>query len=173
MCPRKRKEDRKKPGPIPKDEMDLGFLRVRKPTEGQGWVHILCSLFAPEVTYTDAARLRLVEGISAISRPRWEKVCHLFISPYFVLLNIILSRFAFYVSAQEVFVLSALFVSPSIILRAPGKLGSKSHLKCKGYVCCYFHSFLLDTTFAHRSKLANETLPYRSTLNVRLEQWLP
>ena len=76
LCPRKRKEERKKPGPVPKDEMDLGFLRVRKPTEGQGWVHILCSLFAPEVVYTDAARLRLVEGVSTISQSRWETVCY-------------------------------------------------------------------------------------------------
>lgn len=75
LCPRKRKEERKKPGPVPRDEMDIGFLRARKPTEGQGWVHILCSLFASEVSFTDATRLRLVEGVSAIGQSRWETVC--------------------------------------------------------------------------------------------------
>lgn len=74
MCPRKRKDDRKKPGPVPRDDMDIGFLRARKPTEGQGWVHVLCSLFAPEVVYTDASRMRLVEGVSSISQARWETV---------------------------------------------------------------------------------------------------
>ena len=54
--------------------MDIGFLRARKPTEGQGWVHVLCSLFAPEVVYTDASRMRLVEGVSSISQARWETV---------------------------------------------------------------------------------------------------
>ncbi|KAF8507958.1 hypothetical protein BU17DRAFT_57044 [Hysterangium stoloniferum] len=75
LCPRRRKDDKKKSGPVPKDEMDMGFLRARKPTESQGWVHILCSLFAPEVVYADASRLRLVEGVSSIAQSRWESVC--------------------------------------------------------------------------------------------------
>ena len=50
------------------------YLRACKPTEGQAWVHVLCSVFIPELTYSDAARLRLVEGISAIPRYRWQNV---------------------------------------------------------------------------------------------------
>jgi len=75
LCPRKQKEDRKKPGPVPRDDNDTGFLRARKPTEGQSWVHVLCSLYAPEVQFTEASRLRLVEGISVIPRSRWETTC--------------------------------------------------------------------------------------------------
>ena len=50
------------------------YLRACKPTEGQAWVHALCSVFIPEITYSDAARLRLVEGISAIPPHRWQHV---------------------------------------------------------------------------------------------------
>ncbi|KAJ7931676.1 PHD-zinc-finger like domain-containing protein [Mycena leptocephala] len=48
---------------------------VKKPTEGQGWTHVLCSVFIPELTFTDASRLRCVEGLSSISRHRWTTVC--------------------------------------------------------------------------------------------------
>ncbi|KIJ55283.1 hypothetical protein M422DRAFT_57796 [Sphaerobolus stellatus SS14] len=75
LCPRKFKEDRKKPGPVPRDENDIGFLRARKPTEGQSWTHVLCSLYASETQYTDASRLRLVEGISTIPQNRWQNTC--------------------------------------------------------------------------------------------------
>ena len=50
------------------------YLRACKPTEGQAWVHVLCSVFIPEITFSDAARLRLVEGISAIPQYRWQNV---------------------------------------------------------------------------------------------------
>lgn len=50
------------------------YLRACKPTEGQAWVHVLCSVFIPELQYSDAARLRLVEGISAIPQYRWQNV---------------------------------------------------------------------------------------------------
>ncbi|KAL0953950.1 hypothetical protein HGRIS_005111 [Hohenbuehelia grisea] len=69
LCPRPRKNDRASLIPD-------GFLRICKPTEGQGWVHVLCSVFVPELTYTDAARLRLVEGISTISPHRWSTKCY-------------------------------------------------------------------------------------------------
>jgi hypothetical protein len=39
-------------------------LRACKPTEGQGWTHILCAVFTPEITFTDTSRLRLVEGLN-------------------------------------------------------------------------------------------------------------
>jgi hypothetical protein len=56
------------------------FLRACKPTEGQGWVHILCSVFVPEVTFTDATRLRAAEGISTIPRQRWTSVIIYFVT---------------------------------------------------------------------------------------------
>ncbi|KIK96767.1 hypothetical protein PAXRUDRAFT_825597 [Paxillus rubicundulus Ve08.2h10] len=53
------------------------FLRAAKPTEGQGWVHVLCAVFSPEVTFSDVSHLRLVEGISTIPRARWSTRCTL------------------------------------------------------------------------------------------------
>ena len=50
------------------------YLRACKPTEGQAWVHVLCSAFIPEITFSDAARLKLVEGISTIPARRWQNV---------------------------------------------------------------------------------------------------
>ncbi|KAG8739691.1 putative PHD type zinc finger protein with BAH domain-containing protein [Ceratobasidium sp. 428] len=52
-------------------------LRLSKPTEGRGWVHTLCSVFVPETSFTDASRLRLVEGISSVSDARWASECSL------------------------------------------------------------------------------------------------
>ena len=47
------------------------FLRACKPTEGQGWTHVLCAVFTPEITFTNASRLRLVEGISTVAFHKW------------------------------------------------------------------------------------------------------
>lgn len=55
-------------------DMD-SFLRATKPTEGQAWVHVLCAVFSPEVTFSDVSHLRLAEGISTIPRARWATVC--------------------------------------------------------------------------------------------------
>ncbi|EGO22633.1 hypothetical protein SERLADRAFT_451461 [Serpula lacrymans var. lacrymans S7.9] len=68
LCPRRKAS--KKPAAD-------SFMRACKPTEGQGWVHVLCSVFTPEVTFTDVSRLRLVEGISTIPRQRWSTKCTL------------------------------------------------------------------------------------------------
>ncbi|KAH9945765.1 hypothetical protein B0H21DRAFT_860461 [Amylocystis lapponica] len=73
LCPRMRKDAKKKALHPPPDS----YLRACKPTEGQAWVHVLCSVFIPEVTYADALRLRLVEGISAIPQYRWSNTCTL------------------------------------------------------------------------------------------------
>ncbi|KAI0259433.1 hypothetical protein BC834DRAFT_833552 [Gloeopeniophorella convolvens] len=51
------------------------FLRVCKPTEGQGWVHLACAVFVPEVSFADARRLRAVEGISTVPTHRWATKC--------------------------------------------------------------------------------------------------
>ena len=37
-------------------------------------MHVLCSVFIPEITFSDAAQLKLVEGISAIPAFRWQHV---------------------------------------------------------------------------------------------------
>ncbi|KAI0923517.1 hypothetical protein AcV5_009037 [Taiwanofungus camphoratus] len=73
LCPRARR-DYKKKAPYPPPD---NFLRACKPTEGQAWVHVLCSVFIPEVTFSDANRLRLVEGISTIPQYRWSNKCTL------------------------------------------------------------------------------------------------
>ncbi|KAF8075155.1 PHD-zinc-finger like domain-containing protein [Lyophyllum atratum] len=71
LCPRASAEEKKNTSYPPPDS----FLRACKPTEGQGWVHVLCSVFTTELTFTDASRLRLVEGLSTISRHRWVTKC--------------------------------------------------------------------------------------------------
>lgn len=71
LCPRAGPVERKMKHWPPHDT----FLRACKPTEGQGWTHLLCAVFTPELTFTDAARLRLVEGMSTISRHRWTTKC--------------------------------------------------------------------------------------------------
>ena len=53
------------------------YLRACKPTEGQGWVHALCAVFIPEVQFSDAPRLRIVEGVSTIPKHRWTTVSSL------------------------------------------------------------------------------------------------
>ena len=50
------------------------FLRACKPTEGQGWTHVLCAVFTQEITFTDASRLRLVEGLNTVTRHKWSAV---------------------------------------------------------------------------------------------------
>ncbi|THV02548.1 hypothetical protein K435DRAFT_749271 [Dendrothele bispora CBS 962.96] len=72
LCPRVRYDDKLQSGPFPDS-----FLRACKPTEGQGWAHVICSVFVPEVTFTDHSTLKLVEGISAIPTRRWAQRCYL------------------------------------------------------------------------------------------------
>jgi len=38
-------------------------------------VHVLCSVFVPELQFTDSSRLRIVEGISIIPHHRWSTRC--------------------------------------------------------------------------------------------------
>ncbi|KDQ61451.1 hypothetical protein JAAARDRAFT_190222 [Jaapia argillacea MUCL 33604] len=73
LCPgthRNRKKDDLYPAPDT-------YLRACKPTEGQGWVHSLCSVFIPETTFSDSSRLRVVEGISTVPTNRWSSRCSL------------------------------------------------------------------------------------------------
>lgn len=70
LCPRAGNEERTiTPWPSPDT-----FLRACKPTEGQGWTHVLCAVFTPEITFTDASRLRLVEGLNTVTRHKWSAV---------------------------------------------------------------------------------------------------
>jgi len=73
LCPRPKVDSKTHPiYPTPDN-----YLRSCKPTEGQAWVHTLCSVFMPEVMYSDASRLRLVEGISVVPQYRWSNKCGL------------------------------------------------------------------------------------------------
>lgn len=71
LCPRTVRDKEKKDEIYPPSDT---FLRAEKPTEGQSWVHVLCSVFIPEVAFSDVHRLRLVEGISVINPHRWSTV---------------------------------------------------------------------------------------------------
>ncbi|KAA1470162.1 hypothetical protein DENSPDRAFT_835896 [Dentipellis sp. KUC8613] len=72
LCPPPRRDRRNKDGIMPPPDT---FLRMCKPTEGQGWAHVLCAVFTPEVTFSDSSRLRVVEGISTIPSHRWSSKC--------------------------------------------------------------------------------------------------
>ncbi|PCH36401.1 hypothetical protein WOLCODRAFT_81894 [Wolfiporia cocos MD-104 SS10] len=74
LCPRPKRDPQNKNAPYPPPD---NYLRACKPTESQAWVHVLCSVFIPEVVYSDATRLRLVEGISAIPQWRWTNNCNI------------------------------------------------------------------------------------------------
>ncbi|KAH9832546.1 uncharacterized protein C8Q71DRAFT_258205 [Rhodofomes roseus] len=71
LCPRPKRDIRKSTVYPPPDT----YLRACKPTEGQAWVHVICSVFVPEVSYSDATRLRLVEGVSTVPQWRWANNC--------------------------------------------------------------------------------------------------
>jgi hypothetical protein len=73
LCARSKRDREKRVVYPPADS----FLRVCKPTEGQGWVHLACAVFIPEVSFSDAKRLRIVEGISTIPTHRWSTRCTL------------------------------------------------------------------------------------------------
>lgn len=70
LCPRPKKDAKKTAFYPPSDT----YLRACKPTEGQGWVHVLCSVFMPEIQFADVSRLRLVEGVSTVPKERWMTV---------------------------------------------------------------------------------------------------
>lgn len=71
LCPRTPNDKRQSK----QNALASTILRLSKPTEGRGWVHTLCSVFIPETSFTDASRLRLVEGISSVSDARWASTC--------------------------------------------------------------------------------------------------
>lgn len=53
----------------------LGALDAFKPTECNNWAHILCSVFIPEVVYSDTARLKMVESCGNLPTWRYESLC--------------------------------------------------------------------------------------------------
>ena len=70
LCPRGPRDPKRKGSNHPTES----YLRACKPTEGQGWAHILCSVFIPELSFTDPTLLQKVEGVSVIPHHRWETV---------------------------------------------------------------------------------------------------
>ncbi|KAG5437190.1 hypothetical protein PCANB_001168 [Pneumocystis canis] len=46
-----------------------------KQTTGNNWAHVTCAIWIPELKFTDPSTLQPVEGIGAISLPRWQQVC--------------------------------------------------------------------------------------------------
>lgn len=70
LCPKLRpRPNPLSPGPLPDS-----YLRACKPTEGQGWAHLICAVFIPELAFTDCNNLKVVEGVSALSSHRWTTV---------------------------------------------------------------------------------------------------
>ncbi|KAN0062893.1 putative PHD type zinc finger protein with BAH domain-containing protein [Thecaphora frezii] len=53
----------------------LGPLDAFKPTECNNWVHVVCALFTPEVVFSDAPRLKTVEGCGNLPPWRYEATC--------------------------------------------------------------------------------------------------
>ncbi|TFK71677.1 hypothetical protein BDN72DRAFT_957959 [Pluteus cervinus] len=70
LCPKENIDNKSTLHP-PADNL----LRACKPTEGQGWAHVVCAVFTPDLVFTDASRLRLVEKISLIPRRQWATRC--------------------------------------------------------------------------------------------------
>lgn len=72
LCPRLRhgSTTQKIVGPMPDS-----FLRACKPTEAQGWAHVICSVFMQDLLFTDSTRLKAVEGVSMLAQYRWAAVC--------------------------------------------------------------------------------------------------
>ncbi|KAE9396813.1 BAH-domain-containing protein [Gymnopus androsaceus JB14] len=70
LCPRSPSRGPAHTGPPP-----TSYLRACKVTESQGWAHVLCSTFIPEINFTDTTTLRCVEGISGIPSKRWISRC--------------------------------------------------------------------------------------------------
>ena len=72
LCPRDNSSVKnvksKKPG------MDFDIFSAFKPTEGNLWAHVLCSLFIPEVLYRDPKTLKVIEGITTLPEERWQEV---------------------------------------------------------------------------------------------------
>ncbi|SNX86598.1 uncharacterized protein MEPE_05307 [Melanopsichium pennsylvanicum] len=53
----------------------LGALDAFKPTECNNWAHVLCSLFIPEVVYSETTRLKTVESCGNLPLSRYESLC--------------------------------------------------------------------------------------------------
>ena len=53
----------------------LGALDAFKPTECNNWAHVLCSVFMPEVVFSDTARLKTVESCGNLPTWRYESLC--------------------------------------------------------------------------------------------------
>ncbi|EST08379.1 Zinc finger, PHD-finger [Kalmanozyma brasiliensis GHG001] len=59
----------------------LGALDAFKPTECNNWAHVLCSVFIPEVVFSDTTRLKTVESCGNLPTHRYEALCDLCHTP--------------------------------------------------------------------------------------------
>ncbi|KAJ9119411.1 hypothetical protein QFC24_005644 [Naganishia onofrii] len=76
LCPRKLPKLVRPIKIRPKVMPDFDFLDALKTTEGYKWAHILCSIFVPDITYADASRLKVAEGIMSINQQaRFRGTC--------------------------------------------------------------------------------------------------
>ncbi|KAH7867753.1 PHD-zinc-finger like domain-containing protein [Lentinula edodes] len=66
LCPRPRGPVQSRPG---------SYLQACKVTESHGWAHVLCSVFIPEINFTNTSTMRSVEGITGIPNRRWMAQC--------------------------------------------------------------------------------------------------
>lgn len=67
---------RTRKAPLPASETQpLTALDVYKPTECNNWVHLLCSVWIPEVLYGDSVTLRPAEGCGSLPVSRYEAKC--------------------------------------------------------------------------------------------------
>ncbi|KAG5519713.1 hypothetical protein PMAC_001870 [Pneumocystis sp. 'macacae'] len=56
---------------------DLNSLsrEALKQTSGNNWAHVSCAIWIPELKFTDPSTFQPIEGIGAISLPRWQQIC--------------------------------------------------------------------------------------------------
>jgi hypothetical protein len=96
-------------------------------------VHLACAVFIPEVSFSDAKRLRIVEGISTIPTHRWSTVRggHVLTQTTNTkMLNRSDARYAAKLAAQSS---DAVIALPNITSHARGLAGTSSALRSKRY----------------------------------------
>jgi hypothetical protein len=55
----------------------LNALDAFKPTECNNWAHLICAAWMPDVVFTDAERMKLVEGAGHLPLWRYSAVCEI------------------------------------------------------------------------------------------------
>ncbi|ORX34360.1 hypothetical protein BD324DRAFT_635569 [Kockovaella imperatae] len=75
LCPREQSSVKniKSKKPLP----DFDLLSALKPTEGNLWCHIICSIFWSEILYRDTKTFKEIEGVTLIPEESWSPSCTL------------------------------------------------------------------------------------------------